>query len=107
MVEHKPQSGITLYRESLIMLSLADDASTVAVVKAAANYFLYNSAPQALDGVALQIWSKVKYDIDKGRESYETRCKRNRANIQKRYQQNTSGVPTVNEPYSERIPTPN
>lgn len=105
--ESKPQAGLMLYREVLIMLSMADADTTNTVVKAATNYFLYDAAPESLTGVAAQIWERARADIDRGRERYVATCERNRANIAKRYQSNANGTPMVSQSNTAGIPLVN
>lgn len=77
--------GFLLYREPVLMLSLMPDKDAAAAIKAACNYYLYG-AETTLDGVALEVFTLMKKDIDRNAVKYEKICERNRANIAKRYE---------------------
>lgn len=94
-----------MYRDSLIMLALASDEVTAAVVKAAANYFLYSTEPEELDGLALQVWQEVKHSIDTGTANYKKRCEENRKRINDYWQKkNTAGIPPEYQRNTTGIP---
>lgn len=84
MADTKEMPGYMTYREAALMFTFMSDEEAAQAIKATTNYFLYGTVEE-LTGRSAQVFKIMKSSIDRGRESYEGICERNRKNIQKRY----------------------
>lgn len=83
--EQRKAPGYMTFREAAIMFSLMSDEDAARAIKATVNYFLYNQVAD-LDGVAGSVFAIMKADIDRNDQKYVEICKRNKDNINKRWQ---------------------
>ena len=83
--EQRKAPGYMTFREAAIMFSLMPDEDAAKAIKATVNYFLYNQVAD-LDGVAGSVFAIMKADIDRNDQKYVDICKRNKDNINKRWQ---------------------
>lgn len=83
--EQRKAPGYMTFREAAIMFSLMPDEDAARAIKATVNYFLYNQVAD-LDGVAGSVFAIMKADIDRNDQKYVDICKRNKDNINKRWQ---------------------
>lgn len=74
MQKEKEMPGYMTYREAAIMFSLMPEPDAAKAIKATVNYYLYGEIPEEIAGVAAQVFTIMKADIDRGRISYKKRC---------------------------------
>lgn len=77
--------GYMTFREAAIMFSLMPDEDAAKAIKATVNYYLHGQVSD-LDGVAGSVFGIMKADIDRNNQKYTEICKRNKDNINKRWQ---------------------
>lgn len=73
------------YREAAIMFSLMPDVDAAAAIKATVRYYLDGELPNNISGVAAKVFEIMKADIDRNNEKYQKIVERNKANINKRW----------------------
>lgn len=78
--------GYMTFREAAIMFSLMPEADAATAIKATVNYYLYGTDANDLQGVAAQVFAIMKADIDRNNEKYQKIVARNKANINKRWE---------------------
>lgn len=100
--------GFMTYREAAIMFSLMQEPDAAKAIKATVNYYLYGTVPDDLSGPAAQVFAIMQADIDRNNTKYAGIVERNRANIKKRYgEESTAGLPVVDQLNSSGIQTEN
>lgn len=82
----KQPPGYMTYREAAIMFTLMDDADAAAALKAIANYYLYQTEPEGLTGVAQRVFETMKADIDRDTVVYTKKIEAQRENAKKRWE---------------------
>lgn len=85
MQKEKGAPGYMTYREAAIMFSLMPEPDAAKAIKATVNYYLYGEMPKEITGVAAQVFTIMKADIDRNNEKYQKIVDRNKANINKRW----------------------
>lgn len=75
--------GYMTYREAALIFSLMPEREAAQAIKATANYFLYGTVPEGLDGAAVQVFDIMRADIDRGNEKYQKTVEKNRKNGKK------------------------
>lgn len=85
MQKEKEAPGYMTYREAAIMFSLMPEPDAAKAIKATVNYYLYGEIPKEITGVAAQVFTIMKADIDRNNEKYRDIVNRNKANISKRW----------------------
>ena len=83
--------GYMTYREAALIFSLMPEREAAQAIKATANYFLYGTMPEGLDGAAVQVFDIMRADIDRNNEKYQQIVARNAENGRKggRHKKNT------------------
>ncbi len=72
--------GITIFNESLRALLMLPDEDAGRVIKSAAEYQLNGTVPEDMDLADRIVYTVIQSGIDKGRQKFEDRCKRNQRN---------------------------
>lgn len=75
--------GYMTYREAALIFSLMPEREAAQAIKATANYFLYGTMPEGLEGTAVQVFDIMQADIDRGNEKYQQIVERNAENGRK------------------------
>ena len=75
--------GYMTYREAALIFSLMPEREAAQAIKATANYFLYGTMPEGLDGAAVQVFDIMRADIDRNNEKYQQIVARNAENGRK------------------------
>lgn len=89
MTEKKPP-GFMIYQEALVMFAMASNVEAGKIIKAAAAYFLEdyslnNSVSEISAGASSYMYKIIREGIDRGKQEYQKKCERNRANVNKRW----------------------
>ena len=82
------REGFLVYHEMLSWLEPYGDAERGRLLTAMLTYSITGEAP-GLSGNERFLWPAIRDKIDRDRESYESTCKKNRQNVEKRW--NTEG----------------
>ena len=77
--------GFMTYREAALMFSLMPEADAAAAIKATVNYYLYGTVPEQIQGVAAQVFTIMRADIDRNIIKYQATVERNKSNAIKRW----------------------
>lgn len=78
----KEQKGFVVYGDVHAVVDELTDEQTGKLFKAMINYFTTGKAPK-FDGILKYVWIPIKQQMDRDKEKYDAKCEKNRAKIQK------------------------
>lgn len=93
------REGFLVYHDLLSWLEPYGDAERGRILTAMLTYSMTGEAPE-LSGNERFLWPAIKVKIDRDRDTYENKCRKMSANVNKRYQKNTKeckSAPTETE----------
>jgi len=78
---NKDQKGFIVYGDIKAVIDELPDDQVAQLFRAMVDYFMEEKAPK-FSGVLKFVWITIRQQMDRDKEKYEAKCKKNQANIQ-------------------------